>query len=311
MSIPDTSPAEDVQDQVPVAAQPDWWVSLAVVLVCFTVVATGWGVTKLTVGDDPPSQDLAGGPGTVVPDPSVDGVTPDDARAFIGAATDIVGDVAAFRITFSVYEIDGSTEGSGAAGEDAEGRDDDTAPPAAPAPSTSGTEPWPEDVLGEGRVVYDATRNPAFEHVFQTTTGTTIERYQMGSGQLLMTADAGVRGLTVLDPPDEADRYLCSDAFASVHLERILATSTDLAFAGRERVELEWSGRTVAHDTYLYTGIFTSLRGGYDTATGSNTLTTVEGTQFDLWIDEEGYPRRLVLRSADGIGETHEYHSFS
>ncbi|MCY9782484.1 hypothetical protein KIK06_01100 [Nocardiopsis sp. EMB25] len=308
MSIPDTSPAEDVleQDQAPVGTHPDWWVSLAVVLVCLAVVATGWVVTKLTVVDGSQPRDLADGPGpvTVVPEPSADGVAPDDARAFIGVATDIVDGASAFRITFSVYEIDGSGERPGSPGEGQEERGGDTAP--TPPPDAA-----PEDVLGAGRVVYDARRNPKFEHVFRTVTGAEVERYQMGAGQLLMTADVGVPGLVVLDPPDEADRYLCSDAFVSVHLEEILATSTDLVFAGGEKVELESSGQTITHDTYLYTGTFTSLRGGYDTATGSNTLTAVEGTEFELWIDEEGYPRRLVLRSADGIGETHEYHSFS
>ncbi|OLT24633.1 hypothetical protein BJF83_06575 [Nocardiopsis sp. CNR-923] len=132
----------------------------------------------------------------------------------------------------------------------------------------------------------------------------------MSADQLVMTADVGVPGLVVLDPPEEADRYLCSNDFATAHLRAVLSTSTDLMFVERDRVELSGAEESVAHDAYLYTGTFTSLRGGYDTATGDNTLTSVTGTEFRLWIDELGYPRRLVLRSRDGIGETHEFHSF-
>ncbi|MEV2277964.1 hypothetical protein AB0I72_20495 [Nocardiopsis sp. NPDC049922] len=355
MSIPDTSPVEDVPEQEPplAGARPNWWVSLAVVLVCLAVIATGWVVTKLAVGDGSRPRDLADGTGpmTVASAPSVEGVDPEDAGTFIGVSTELVESASMFRITFSVYEIEtsgrsggeGTTEsdaarstgssggsttgadGTASAGEEGTGAQE----PDGAGAATSGDGGTPEaddagspdsdsvldsdvveSTLGEGQVVYDTGKNPKFEHVFRTPDGARVDRYQMSAGQLVMTADVGVPGLVVLDPPDEADRYLCSNAFATAHLREVLSTSTDLTFVGRERVELSGAEETVAHSTYLYTGTFTSLRGGYDTTTGDNTLTSVAGTEFRLWIDELGYPRRLVLRSRDGIGETHEFHSF-
>ncbi|MFI6575073.1 hypothetical protein ACIBFB_04675 [Nocardiopsis sp. NPDC050513] len=307
MSIPDTSPVEDVPEQEPppAGARPNWWVSLAVVLVCLAVVATGWVVTKLAVGDGARPRDLADGSGpvTVASAPSVEGVDPEEAAAFVGVSADLVESASTFRITFSVYEI----EDAGRPGDGDAAEEDEAGSPA------SGSDPGAdvaESPLGEGHVAYDTGKNPKFEHVFRTPDGARVDRYQMSAGQLVMTADVGVPGLVVLDPADEADRYLCSSEFATAHLRAVLSTSTDLAFVGRERVVLNGAEETVTHDSYLYTGTFTSLRGGYDTATGDNTLTSVAGTEFSLWIDELGYPRRLVLRSGDGIGETHEFHSF-
>jgi len=155
--------------------------------------------------------------------------------------------------------------------------------------------------------MYDATAEPEFDHFFTTSDGQSVYRYDVGDGQLVMTAD---RGLELLDPPSEADGYLCSRGFGSAKLREILDTSTDLTLAGLEEVDLRWPGQRSTYSAYRYTGTFSAKLGGYDTAGGVNTLTVVPDAAFELWIDEQGYPRRLDYRAPGGVGESYEYHSF-
>lgn len=259
--------------------RPNWLVSLLMVLVCLAVVASGWAVARLVVGDPLPPLDVVKGPesrpprsGAALP-PEAD---PEDAEAYLEAAAELVEDSSAFHITFTVH----------------------------------GGETGPRDPVtsGRGQVMYDSGAEPEFDHYFSTADGRSVYRYDMGGGQLMMTAD---RGLKLLDPPSAADQYLCSHVYGSAKLREVLDTSADLTLEGREEVSLEWPELRSTHSAYHYTGTFTAVMGGYDPETGHNTLTSVEGAEFELWIDEQGYPRRFDYRADGGVGESYEYHSFS
>jgi hypothetical protein len=336
-SIPRTSDSEDPPPEG--GERPNWLVSVLVVVVCLAVIASGWGVARLTLGSPLRPLEVADGPESRPPRtgaPSSE-ADPEDAESYVAVAAGLVEDSAAFHITFTVDDGSAAPEGSQASegrerpdapegGEGSEapvqerraprvlpasgGSADDArraagrpaawAVPAAPA--------YPNVASGRGRVMYDATAEPEFDHFFTTTEGQSVYRYDVGDGQLMMTAD---RGLKLLDPPSEADGYLCSRGFGSAKLHEILETSSDLALAGLEEVDLRWPGQRSTHSAYLYTGTFSAKVGGYDEDSGVNTLTLVPNAEFELWIDEQGYPRRLDYRAPGGFAESYEYHSFS
>jgi hypothetical protein len=273
------------------------------VLVCLAVVASGWAVARLVVGDPLPPLDVAEGPESRPPrsGSARTAADPQDAEAYLEAAVELVEDSSAFHLTFTVHDGESDPRDApdpGAGSADALPQPPATHPTTAADPITS----------GRGQAMYDAGAEPEFDHYFSTTDGLSVYRYDVGGGQLMMTAD---RGLELLDPPSHADRYLCSRAYGSVKLREVLATSTDLALEGREEVSLEWPELHSTHSAYHYTGTFTAMLGGYDPESGRNTLTTVRDAEFELWIDEQGYPRRLDYRTESGVGESYEYHSFS
>ncbi|MFD6949243.1 MULTISPECIES: hypothetical protein [unclassified Nocardiopsis] len=272
--------------------------STLVVLVCLAVVASGWGVARLTVGGSLRPLGAAEAPASPHPRDVSAGADPEDAGAYVEAAAELVEGSPAFHITFRVYDGGSAPRDGGEAPVPGAGD-----PPADDAPT--GTGPY---TAGLGEAVYASGAEPEFDHTFTTEGGRSVYRYDMGGGQLMMTAD---RGLELLDPPSTADRYLCSPGFGAAKLREVLDTSTDLALTGLEEVRLERPGLRSTHSAYRYTGTFTAVLGGYDPEAGSNTLTTVEDAEFELWIDEGGYPRRLDYRAADGVGESYEYHSFS
>ncbi|WP_236568092.1 hypothetical protein [Nocardiopsis sp. FR6] len=277
-SMPHTFDSEE-QPSAP-EERPHWLVSALVVLVCLAVVASGWGVARLAVGVPLRAPEAADGPESRTPRSETvsDGVSPEDAEAYLAASVELVEGSSAFHLTFSVYD-----GGSG---------------PGDPGPREA----------GRGSAVYEAGAEPEFDHSFTTEEGRDVYRYDVGGGQFMMTAD---RGLELLDPPSAADRYLCSRDFGSAKLREVLDTSSDLELAGLEEVRLEWPGLRSTHSAYHYTGTFTAMLGGYDAEARRNTLTSVEGAGFDLWIDRQGYPRRLDYRTQDGVGESYEYHAFS
>ncbi|WP_223830553.1 hypothetical protein [Nocardiopsis quinghaiensis] len=283
--MPSMPHSSDPDDQSPSPGeQPNWLVSTLLVLACLAVVASGWGVARLAVGDSPHPFDTTDTPESPFPRPGAAGADPEDAGAYVETAAELVEGSSAFHITFRVYDADGDAPA-------------DTSP--------TGTEPY---TSGRGQAVYASGADPEFDHTFTTAEDRSVYRYDMGGGQLMMTAD---RGLELLDPPSTADRYLCSRDFGSAKLREVLDTSTDLALAGPEEVPLERAGLRDTHSAYRYTGTFTTMLGGYDSESESNTLTIVEDAGFELWIDERGYPRRLDYRAANGVGESYEYHSFS
>ena len=341
-SIPRTSDSEDPSAEE--GERPNWLVSVLVVLVCLAVIASGWGVARLTVGSPLRPLEIADGPESRPPrtgSPTSE-ADPEDAEAYVAVAAGLVEEASAFHLTFTVHDGTPAAEGprpldqaDPEAPEDQEERDEQEdrgvpeqerreprGVPVSEGPSpgdrrtgtlpsdgtSTGAAVYPDVVAGRGRVMYDATAEPEFDHFFTTLEGRSVYRYDVGDGQLMMTAD---RGLKLLDPPTEADGYLCSRGFGSAKLHEILDTSSDLALVGPDEVELRWPGQRSSHSAYLYTGTFSAKVGGYDADSGVNTLTLVRDARFELWIDEQGYPRRLDYRTPDGFGETYEYHSFS
>ncbi|PDP89177.1 hypothetical protein CQJ94_05235 [Glycomyces fuscus] len=289
--------------------RPNWLVSLLMVLVCLAVVASGWGVARLVVGGPLPPLDVAEGPGSRPPrsGSARTEAAPEDAEAYLEGAAELVEDSSAFHITFTVYDGRSDPEEAPEPGRGADpaagSADAFPGGPAIRSATASG-----EVTSGRGQAMYDSGAEPEFDHYFSTVDGRSVYRYDVGGGQLMMTAD---RGLELLDPPSAADRYLCSRTYGSAKLREVLDTSTDLTLRGREEVGLEWPELHSTHSAYRYTGTFTAMLGGYDPEAGHNTLTAVENAEFELWIDEQGYPRRFDYRTANGVGESYEYHSFS
>lgn len=288
-SIPHTSTPEEPPS--PSGGKPGWLLRVLVVLACLAVVASGWGVARLAIGDTqrpleaddgPESRPPRGGPG------SGDAV-PEDAEAYLSTSVELVESAPAFHMTFVVYDGVAGSEGS-----------------VTTADSLLGASESEE--VGRGEAVYRAGAAPEFDHVFTTADDRSVYRYDMGGGRLMMTSG---QGLKLLDPPEAADRYLCSRDFGSAKLREVLDTSTDLTLTGLEEVDLEGPGLDSTHSAYRYTGTFTTMLGGFDPGSGRNTLTVVEEASFDLWIDERGYPRRLDYLAPNGVGESYEYHSFS
>ncbi|WP_047871525.1 hypothetical protein [Nocardiopsis sp. RV163] len=296
-------PSDPDEQPSPPGGRPNWFVSLLMVLVCLAVVASGWAVARLVVGYPLPRLDVAEGPESRPPrsGSARTAADPEDAEAYLEAAVELLEESPAFHLTFTVH--DGETDprdapDPGAGSADALPQPPDHRPAATAAPIAS----------GRGQAMYDAGAEPEFDHYFSSTDGLSVYRYDVGGGQLMMTAD---RGLELLDPPSSADRYLCSRSYGSAKLREVLATSTDLALQGREQVSLEWPELRSTHSAYHYTGTFTAMLGGYDPESGRNTLTAVGEADFELWIDGQGYPRRLDYRTGSGVGESYEYHSFS
>lgn len=255
------------------AQRPSWLVCVVVTVVCLAVVASGWGVARFAVGG-PPNPLQAPRPPVTQPSATVAASTvvePTQARAYVAGAAERVEGSSAFHITFTAHD----------------GREAET---------------------GRGHVTHDSGAAPEFDHVFTTADEHRVYRYDPGEGPLMMSTE---HGLELLDPPSEADQYLCSREYGSAKLREVLDTSTDLRLEGREEVRLEAPGLGGTHSTHHYTGTFTTRMGGYDPEHGRNTLTDLEGVGFDLWIDERGYPRRFDYRTADGVGESYEYHSFN
>ncbi|MFD3686934.1 hypothetical protein ACFWTE_19190 [Nocardiopsis sp. NPDC058631] len=339
-SIPHTSGSETPHEEG--GERPNWLVSVLVVVACLAVIASGWGVARLTVGSPLRPLEIADGPESRPPRTgfSTSGADPEDAESYVAGAAALVEDSSAFHVTFTVHDGAPALEGpqspddrADPAEQEAQGgqeapevpEQERREPGGVPVSgglseggrsvgtptfdgTPSGAAVYPDVAAGRGRVMYDATAEPEFDHFFTTLEGQSVYRYDVGDGQLMMTAD---RGLKLLDPPTEADGYLCSRGFGSAKLHEILDTGSDLSLVGSEEVELRWPGQRSSHSAYLYTGTFSGKVGGYDTDSGANTLTLVRDARFELWIDEQGYPRRLDYRTPEGFGETYEYHSFS
>ncbi|MBB6120657.1 hypothetical protein [Nocardiopsis algeriensis] len=268
-SLPDTAP-ENEQPQP--GGKPSLAAVLLLVLASLSVMASGWGVARLTIaGVEAPASESV--PAAV---PSHAGhprntVDPKDAHAFVESSATLLESARSYEISFSLHGRTG-----------------------APLPGPDEAE---GQAPGEGLVRYDAAGQPVFEHFFTAPDGLDIYRYEMAGGNLLMTAGSGLR---VLDPATEADRYLCSSDFGSAKLREVLASSEDLSLAGRE----ELGSGAVLH---RYEGTFTARFGSYDSRTGENVVAHLEDAEFELWIGEDGRPHRFSYDTPEGIGETYEY----
>ncbi|WP_436890764.1 hypothetical protein [Nocardiopsis dassonvillei] len=154
--------------------------------------------------------------------------------------------------------------------------------------------------VGEGTASYGESANPRFELSFTYEDGLEVYHYDLGDGVPITTAG---HGLQIPEEPSEADRYLCSAAFGSAKLHEIAGTSTDLDLVAREELDTEEGGRNALR----YEGTFTAQVGGYDVESGENTLESVEGVPFTLWLSPEGEPLRLAYGTPEGLEEVYEY----
>lgn len=252
--------------------RPNWPLALIVVLTCLAVIASGWIVARLTLEDD-----------TVVPlaEPSEQArpprersgsVDPDDAEAFLALAARGLRDAPSLSVSYTQRE-EGEEAGRG----------------------------WARRGVEAGVV---------FEHHFTTAEGVEVYRYELDDTGHLMTAERGMTGMSLLNPPSEADRRLCSIEFALSPLDDLVDSASDLVWEGREEITLPEGldgSPEGSYTAYRYTGDFTAVMGGYEEESGHNTLTVLPKTEFSLWIDEEGYPRRLEYDTEEGFGETYDY----
>ncbi len=154
--------------------------------------------------------------------------------------------------------------------------------------------------VGEGTASYDASGNPRFELSFTYADGPEVYHYDLGDGVPITTAG---HGLQIPEEPSEADRYLCSAMFGAAKLHEIAETSADLELVGREELDTEAGARAALR----YEGTFTAWVGGHDPETGTNTLESVEGVPFTLWLSPDGDPLRLAYGTPTGLEELYEY----
>lgn len=271
-SMPFTDPA----DQAP-AQSPDWPMTLLVVAVCLTVIASGWGVSRLVLNGG--SQ----GASTLVENPSpqarppgerTEEADPADAEAVLEVAAEELRSSPSVQVSYAQYS-EGTEVGRG----------------------------WAR--TGEGLDV-------EFEHYHRTDEGVEVFRYELDDAGHLMTAEKGLDGLTLLDPPTEADLRLCSVDFLLATMDALVASAVGVELVGTEEVRLPTGPEGIpasTHTAHRYSGSFPASMGGYDTDTGHNTLTPLPEAEFDLWVDEDGRPRRLSYETADGDGETYDYHA--
>lgn len=269
-SLPDTG--EEPVSEGPV--QHQWLLSLLMALVGLAVVASGWGVARLTLDGGPPAPVPEGSPAeTGSPLIRAVDADPADPEAFLELAVQELRAAPSFHISYT-QRVDGR-----------------------------------ERAYGWARHKPDS--DTAFEHYFKTGSGIRVYRYDLPGTGFIMSAEKGLPGMTVLDPPSDADRRLCSVEFVLGPLEELTDSATGLEMAGTEEIELPEGARGVrasTHTAHRYTGTFRTLAGGYQPDSGRNTLTRIAEAEFELWVDEDGHPRRLSYTSPDGFGETYEYH---
>ena len=253
--------------------RPHWLLVLLLVLAGLAAVASGWGVARLTLGEAAPGPVAESPPEAQQPSVRAVDLDPADAVLFLELAAWELRAASAFHISYT-QSVDGDEAGHG----------------------------WARNQPGS---------DTAFEHYFKTDSGVRVYRYDLPGTGFIMTAERGMPGMTVLESPSEADRRLCSAEFVLGFLDELVETATDVELVGTEEIELPEGARCVqasTHTTHRYTGTFQSMAGGYQPDTGHNTLTRVTDADFDLWVDEEGHPRRLSYTSPDGFGETYDYH---
>ena len=252
--------------------RPNWPLALIVVLTCLAVIASGWVVARLTLGDDTVAPLAEPSEQARPPRERSESVDPDDAEAFLTLAA------RGLR--------------------------------AAPSLSVSYTQREEGEEAGRGWARRGVEADVAFEHHFTTAEGVEVYRYELDDTGYLMTAERGMTGMSLLNPPSEADRRLCSIEFALSPLDDLVDSASDLVWEGREEITLPEGldgSPESSYTAYRYTGDFTAVMGGYEEESGHNTLTVLPETEFSLWIDEEGYPRRLEYDTGEGLGETYDY----
>ncbi|MFE6306741.1 hypothetical protein [Nocardiopsis sp. NPDC057823] len=154
--------------------------------------------------------------------------------------------------------------------------------------------------VGEGTASYDVSGNPRFELSFTYADGPEVYHYDLGDGVPITTAG---HGLQIPEEPSEADRYLCSAMFGSAKLREIAESSEDLELASREELDTGAGDVTALR----YEGTFTAWVGGYDSGTGTNTVESLEGVPFTLWLTPDGDPLRLAYGTSTGLEELYEY----
>ncbi|GHD21526.1 hypothetical protein [Nocardiopsis kunsanensis] len=269
----------------------------AAAVLCPAVVVAGWSAGHLVAHDPaeeaPRRQDVRPLPAA----PPVEATAPEDAAGFVRSAAVRVDTARRSEVSFFAHGAD-------------------TDAPAEPA-SPSGRAPDP----GHGYAVFDAASDPQFVRAFTTFGGTQVFRHGWDGERCLTVTGPGTPQPTAVESPSVADGYLCTRDFTSAKLWEILASSTDLEYTGEEATELvplngqggadrapEGPERVTAH---RYTGTFTTLIGGYAPESGATVLTPVKGSEFELWIDGEGIPRRLVHEGGAGTGETYDYRRVS
>ncbi|MBR8745138.1 hypothetical protein DSY14_26120 [Nocardiopsis sp. MG754419] len=259
------------------AGRSDWPLTVLVTVACLAVVVSGWGVSRLLLNGGPHDSPTPLEEPTQQARPPRERTgepDPTDAEAFLEAAAEHLRGMPSLRVDYT-QRRDGREAGRG----------------------------W-------ARVGDDL--DVEFEHFHRTSSGVEVYRYELAGSGFLMVADQGLNGPTLLDPPTEADRLLSSVEFLLATLDALAETAESLETVGTEEVRLPNGTEDAAAGTqaaHRYSGTFTTRMGGYDAETGSNTLTRLSDAEFDLWIDEDGRPRRLSYDTADGVGETYDYHA--
>lgn len=268
-------PFTDPADQAPTGT-PDWPMTMLVVVVCLAVIASGWGVSRLVLNggsQGTPSPVEGPSPQARPPREQTGDADPADAEDFLEEAAQELRTSPSVQVSYAQYSKGAETgRGWARAGEDL-------------------------DV--------------EFEHYHRTEEDVEVFRYELAGAGYLMTAEKGLNGLTRLDPPTEADRRLCSVEFLLGTLDALVESAVRLELVETEEVRLPQGPEGIpasTHTAHRYSGSFPASMGGYDTDTGQNTLTSLPNAEFDLWVDEEGDPRRLSYETADGDGETYDYH---
>ncbi|GAA1466321.1 hypothetical protein [Nocardiopsis exhalans] len=272
--MPTSLPSTGEEPKAEGPGRSHWLLSLLLALVGLAVVASGWGVAKMTLDGGQPDPAVEDSPPQTRP-PLIRAVDadPTDPEEFLELAAQELRAAPSFHISYTQ-----SVEGRG---------------------------------IAHGWARHEPDSDTAFEHYFKTDSGVRVYRYDLPGTGFIMSAEKGLPGMTVLDSPSEADRRLCSVEFVLGPLDELTGSAADLEMTGTEEIELPEGSRGVqasTHTTHRYTGTFQTLAGDYQPDTGRNTLTRIAEAEFELWVDEDGHPRRLSYTSPEGFGETYDYH---
>lgn len=271
-SMPFTAPAE--QDP---PARPDWPLTMLVVVAALAIIASGWGVSRSVLDSGShgtPASVEEPSPQARPPREQPGAADPADAEAFLEGAAEELKASPSVQVSYTQH--------------------------------TQGRE------SGRGWARAGEDLDVEFEHYHRTGKDVEVFRYELAGTGYLMTAEKGLDGLTRLDPPTEADRWLCSVEFLLGTLDALVESAVGLELRGTEEVRLPRGPEGIpasTHTAHRYSGSFPASMGGYDADTGHNTLTHLPDAEFDLWVDEDGHPRRLSYETADGDGETYDYHA--
>ena len=270
LSVSTWMPFTDPQDEG-TKEPPDWPLTLFVLVACLVMVASGWGVARLTLAPGPveetaprerPLRERSGE------------VEPADAQAFLELASQELRLAPVLHVSYTQWSTDQETGHGWARGGD--GLDAEFEHYFS---TSTGVEVYRYELAGTG---YLMTAREGSGGMRLLTSPTAADRRSC-------SAEFVVAPLDELIEAAEDVEFVGTEELALPESPAGEPAST--------------------YTTHRYAGSSSVMMSGYDSTSGDNTLTRLPRVEFELWVDEAGHPRRLHYRTADGTGKTYDYHA--